>query len=90
MITSEKFKFPSYQILQGKTIRNYNLALNLEARSSLRPLEMTLEKRNCENQPLIYHWDRGLKSCSNEYQKLLRDSFIDTGMSENTTLTEMS
>ena len=43
---------------------------------------MALSNRMYKNQTLIHHSDRDLQYCSNEYQKLLKDNYITSSMTE--------
>ncbi len=79
-------KNPSYLALitdaYSKKIMGYDVSSSLEVGGSVRALEMALEKRSYENQPLIHHSDRGLQYCSNEYQQILNENTITTSMTE--------
>ena len=60
----------------------YNVSDSLAVNGSLQALEMALDNRNKEGEPLIHHSDRGLQYCSNEYQALLSKNNINASMTE--------
>ena len=77
---------PSYLALitdaYSKKVVGYDLSNSLNVSGSLRALEMALNNEQTKDQPLIHHSDRGLQYCSDDYQKLLKDSQILTSMTE--------
>jgi putative transposase len=58
----------------SKQIMGYNVATNLNAESSLKALQMALKSRKDKSLPLIHHSDRGIQYCSDEYQKVIRNT----------------
>ncbi|MFD1554004.1 IS3 family transposase, partial [Putridiphycobacter roseus] len=79
-------KNPSYLALvtdaYSKRIMGYDVSASLEMEGSIRALEMAFKNRNYRDRPLIHHSDRGLQYCSNEYQKILKNKFVSTSMTE--------
>jgi transposase InsO family protein len=77
---------PSYLALitdaYSKKVMGYNVSESLAVDGSLQALEMALNNRNNEVEPLIHHSDRGLQYCSNDYQALLGNNNIKASMTE--------
>ncbi len=66
----------------SKKIISYNVSNSLNASGSISALEMAIKNRKYKQKSLIYHSDRGLQYCSNEYQKTLKESDITPSMTE--------
>ncbi len=66
----------------SKQIMGYCLSDNLAATSTIKALQMALQKRKYENQ-LIHHSDRGLQYCSAGYVSLLDKNSIDISMTQD-------
>jgi transposase InsO family protein len=77
---------PSYLALitdaYSKKVMGYNVCESLAVDGSLQALEMALNNRDSEEEPLIHHSDRGLQYCSNDYQALLGNNNIKASMTE--------
>lgn len=77
---------PSYLALitdaYSKKVVGYNVSDSLSASGSILALEMAIKNRKHKHQNLIHHSDRGLQYCSDDYQKILKDSLIKPSMTE--------
>jgi transposase InsO family protein len=77
---------PSYLALvtdaYSKKVVGYDVSKSLSTDGSLRALEMAVKDRKHKGQALIHHSDRGLQYCSNDYQRLLKQSKISPSMTE--------
>ncbi len=77
---------PSYLALvtdaYSKKIVGYDVSSSLSLEGALRALGMAINNRIYKTPALIHHSDRGLQYCSNEYQKLLKDNYIKSSMTE--------
>ena len=75
---------PSYLSLitdaYSKKIVGFDVSDSLATASCLNALKMALKKENPKN--LIYHSDRGLQYCSDDYQKLLKKHKIRCSMTQ--------
>lgn len=67
----------------SKQIMGYELCDNMEACSTLKALEMALNKRKYKASELIHHSDRGLQYCSKLYTDCLKGNNISISMTEN-------
>ncbi|MCD0472338.1 integrase core domain-containing protein [Flavobacterium sp. JAS] len=67
----------------SKKIMGYYVAENLNTQSSLKALKMALKQRTHNALTLIYHSDRGLQYCANEYQKELIKNKVLCSMTQN-------
>lgn len=67
----------------SKQIMGYELCNNMEASSTLKALQMALDKRKCKASELIHHSDRGLQYCSKLYTDCLKEKGIYISMTEN-------
>jgi len=67
----------------SKQIMGYELCRDLEAKSTLRALNMALSKRRYPEKELIHHSDRGLQYCSKLYTDILKNDKIRISMTEN-------
>ena len=67
----------------SKKIVGYNVSDNLNTESSLVALRLAIKQRKNKDLVLIYHSDRGLQYCANEYQKMLRKNNIIPSMTQN-------
>jgi transposase InsO family protein len=66
----------------SKKIVGYNVSDNLNTESNLVALRLAIKQRKNKEIPLIYHSDRGLQYCSNEYQKILNKNEIQPSMTQ--------
>src|SRR5690606_25012892 len=67
----------------SKQIMGYELCNNMEASSTLKALQMALDKRKYKASELIHHSDRGLQYCSKLYTDCLKEKGIYISMTEN-------
>ena len=67
----------------SKQIMGHDVSDSLDVSSSLRALKMAVKKRKYKNNILTHHSDRGLQYCSNEYQRLLKQSKLKCSMTES-------
>ncbi len=67
----------------SKQIMGYELCDNMEASSTLKALEMALNRRKYKTVELIHHSDRGLQYCSKLYTDCLKENEITISMTEN-------
>lgn len=67
----------------SKQIMGYELCNNMEASSTLKALQMALDKRKYQASELIHHSDRGLQYCSKLYTDCLKEKGIYISMTEN-------
>ncbi|WP_143874461.1 IS3 family transposase [Nostoc linckia] len=67
----------------SKQIMGYELCNNMEASSTLKALQMALDKRKYQASELIHHSDRGLQYCSKLYTDYLKEKGIYISMTEN-------
>jgi putative transposase len=67
----------------SKQIMGYELCDNMGAGSTLKALEMALDKRRYKTSELIHHSDRGLQYCSKLYTDCLKGNNIIISMTEN-------
>lgn len=67
----------------SKKVMGYELCNNLEARSTIKALEMAIKNRKYQGETLIHHSDRGLQYCSKQYVNLLHKNGIQISMTEN-------
>jgi putative transposase len=71
----------------SKKIMGYYVADNINTESSVKALNMDIKQRKGKKTPLIYHSDRGLQYCANDYQNTLNKNGILPSMTK--TLTHM-
>lgn len=67
----------------SKKIMGYELCNDLEARSTIKALQMAIGQRKYPGEPLIHHSDRGLQYCSKLYVNHLLQNNIQISMTEN-------
>lgn len=67
----------------SKQIMGYEVCEDMEARSTLKALQMALKNRCYPDLPLIHHSDRGLQYCSKLYTNTLIKNNITISMTEN-------
>ncbi len=67
--------------MHSRKIVGYHLSLSLEARDSLKALEMALKQKSEDARP-IHHSDRGCQYCSHEYVNRLRGAGMRISMTE--------
>lgn len=67
----------------SKRIMGFNVADNMNTQSSLIALKNAIKQRRDKGRTLIYHSDRGLQFCSDQYQKLLQQNNIKCSMTQN-------
>jgi len=67
----------------SKKIVGYDISASLDASGCVRALKSAIKSRDYIRSKLIHHSDRGLQYCSNEYQKILKNSNIKTSMTES-------
>lgn len=67
----------------SKQIMGYELCDNMTAASTLKALQMALNKRQYKQMPLIHHSDRGFQYCSKLYTDCLKANNIAISMTEN-------
>lgn len=67
----------------SKKIMGFNVADNMNTKSTLIALENAVKHRKDKDLSLIHHSDRGLQYCAIEYQKLLNKSKIKCSMTQN-------
>jgi transposase InsO family protein len=67
----------------SKQIMGYELCDNMETASTLKALNMALNKRKYKTSELIHHSDRGLQYCSKLYTDCLKENNIVISMTEN-------
>jgi transposase InsO family protein len=60
----------------------HDLSNSLGVDGALRALKMAVKQRLYKDEPLIHHSDRGIKYCSDDYQKLLCKKQIKCSMTE--------
>jgi len=66
----------------SKKIVGYNVSNNLQAKHTVRALEMALRNRQYKHEPLIHHSDRGFQYCCDDYQNVLIENMITCSMTE--------
>lgn len=67
----------------SKQIMGFELCNDMEASSTLKGLQMALNKRQYPEKELIHHSDRGLQYCSKLYSNTLIKNNIKISMTEN-------
>lgn len=67
----------------SKKIMGYDLSDSLDTQGSLNALRMANRNRLYRNSPLIHHSNRGIRYCSDAYQKLLEQYHIIPSMTES-------
>lgn len=67
----------------SKKIMGFNVADNLNTKSSLIALKNAIKQRKNKELSLIHHSDRGLQYCANEYQNILNKNNIKCSMTQN-------
>jgi transposase InsO family protein len=67
----------------SKKIMGFNVADNMNTKSSLTALKNAIKQRIDKCKTLIHHSDRGLQYCSDQYQKLLLKNNIKCSMTQN-------
>lgn len=66
----------------SKKVLGYNLSDSLNTEGALEALDMAINNRMYNNEPLIHHSDRGVQYCSDLYQKKLIGNKIECSMTE--------
>lgn len=66
----------------SKKVLGYNLSDSLNKEGALEALDMAINNRMYNNEPLIHHSDRGVQYCSDLYQKKLIGNKIECSMTE--------
>lgn len=59
------------------------VADNMNTESSVKALKMAIRQRKNKEIPLIYHLDRGLQYCANNYQSILSENGIFPSLTKN-------
>ena len=67
----------------SRKIVGWALGETLEAKHSIRALQMALQQLPANHGPLYHHSDRGIQYCSEAYVKLLNKHDINISMTEN-------
>lgn len=64
----------------SKMIVGYCVSNNLQAKHTVRALQMALRSRLYKDEPLIHHSDRGFQYCCDQYQTVLTNNKITCSM----------